>query len=572
MRGAFFLVAACFCAFANAQTMEFQEMDPAPQADTASNDSVTLSDIDKRVRVVTTYRPSVSDAFKINSLPQVQDTVSVSPTFEYSIVSVPIETEYNPEQIQAASMKGEPLDKLYKALATVGAGNYTTFLGDVKVNSLRSKEQQVGFQLHHYSSSGKIKLDDDEKYPAGYSTTFARFNGKKFIDDKVVFGDVNLQRDGYKQYGFYTAKKDSTLDKKDISQRYLMGDVKAGIASNSLDSSSLQYSFSAKYGVTQEMEKYAENAVGATVEVTKYIDQKAGGVELQGGYYGTSGNGLDSAQYGYIDATPWASLRVDQMRIKAGVGLVNVFGYDKFFIYPKINFSYYSYDDIVVPYIQLDGDCKLNTYREISMENPYIYSGLQVKPTNTKLRFIGGVRGKLGKDMPFNISGSYADVKDQYLFVNEIPLTDSMQNKFVVIYDDMKVANVHAEVGAKQGERIDLLLKGDYWHYTMGNEAQAWHLPTLEIGVAAKYNIQNKIIAGAELVYSGERKAKSSIEGISEYSLKPVVDANIGLEYRYTKILSAFLQLNNIAAQNYNRWNLYPSKRFNVLLGVTYAL
>jgi hypothetical protein len=53
--------------------------------------------------------------------------------------------------------------------------------------------------------------------------------------------------------------------------------------------------------------------------------------------------------------------------------------------------------------------------------------------------------------------------------------------------------------------------------------------------------------------------------------LKGTVDVNAGLEYRYTKRLSLFLQLNNIAALEYNKWNKYPTQRFNLLGGLTYV-
>ena len=49
------------------------------------------------------------------------------------------------------------------------------------------------------------------------------------------------------------------------------------------------------------------------------------------------------------------------------------------------------------------------------------------------------------------------------------------------------------------------------------------------------------------------------------------VDWNLGFEYRYTKILSAFLNFNNIEGERYFRWNNYPSQRFSFMGGITYA-
>jgi outer membrane cobalamin receptor len=49
------------------------------------------------------------------------------------------------------------------------------------------------------------------------------------------------------------------------------------------------------------------------------------------------------------------------------------------------------------------------------------------------------------------------------------------------------------------------------------------------------------------------------------------VDANINAEYRYTKKLAAFVRLNNLAAQQYQIWNNYPSQRMNGLLGINFS-
>jgi hypothetical protein len=41
------------------------------------------------------------------------------------------------------------------------------------------------------------------------------------------------------------------------------------------------------------------------------------------------------------------------------------------------------------------------------------------------------------------------------------------------------------------------------------------------------------------------------------------------VEYRYSKRISAFIQLNNIASQRYQRWYNYPVQPIQVMGGVT---
>ncbi|MFN6084250.1 MAG: hypothetical protein ACK476_04905 [Fluviicola sp.] len=54
------------------------------------------------------------------------------------------------------------------------------------------------------------------------------------------------------------------------------------------------------------------------------------------------------------------------------------------------------------------------------------------------------------------------------------------------------------------------------------------------------------------------------------YTLGPVVDMNLGVEYRYNKRISGFIKLNNIAAQRYQKWYNYPVQGFQGMVGATF--
>ena len=44
-----------------------------------------------------------------------------------------------------------------------------------------------------------------------------------------------------------------------------------------------------------------------------------------------------------------------------------------------------------------------------------------------------------------------------------------------------------------------------------------------------------------------------------EETLPLTIDANLGIEYRYSKLLSFWARFNNLAAQNYYLYHNYPS-------------
>ena len=68
--------------------------------------------INKVVRVVAAYTPVVSDANKINFLPEIKDTFSYVPSFTYQVLARQINVDFETEPLRAAKMVGEPEKEL----------------------------------------------------------------------------------------------------------------------------------------------------------------------------------------------------------------------------------------------------------------------------------------------------------------------------------------------------------------------------------------------------------------------------------------------------------------------------
>ncbi len=112
----------------------------------------------------------------------------------------------------------------------------------------------------------------------------------------------------------------------------------------------------------------------------------------------------------------------------------------------------------------------------------------------------------------------------------------------------------------------------------MTNELKPWHRPALQLTFSANYNLKNKIVVNADVFVVGKRFAYSdafgqgtniTISATSVEELKSIVDVNLGIEYRYSKKLSGFLNFNNLGFKRYEIWNNYRSYKFNFLAGIT---
>ena len=155
-------------------------------------------------------------------------------------------------------------------------------------------------------------------------------------------------------------------------------------------------------------------------------------------------------------------------------------------------------------------------------------------------------------------------------FVNDFVSTDTMGNQFNVVYDDIKLVHYFGEISVSPSEELVFNVKANYREYEMTNEAKPWHKPSFDLAFTTRYNLRQKIVLKADILALGKRYVKPITTGDID-ELESAIDINIGAEYRYSKVLSGFIQLNNLLSDNYYEWNLYPTYSFNIMAGLTYS-
>ena len=83
-----------------------------------------------KIITVFDYKPTISDAKKLAETPSVIDTILPKPEAVYQFDTRMFNTNYVPDSINAAKMKGEPLDSLYRGYMKGGLGNGINYMFD----------------------------------------------------------------------------------------------------------------------------------------------------------------------------------------------------------------------------------------------------------------------------------------------------------------------------------------------------------------------------------------------------------------------------------------------------------
>ncbi|MCB0401055.1 MAG: TonB-dependent receptor [Flavobacteriales bacterium] len=536
-------------------------------AQSGNVDSTTIISVDP-------YEPILTDAFKIKENPSIKDTNKIIPELKYSFLNKQVPVAYELETIKPAKIKGEPLVKLYRGYAKVGFGTNSTPLAELYFNAKRSRDFGWGFAGKHFSSSGINKIDY-----SGYSDNSLSLFGKRYLKEFTLYAKAGYDRYVNHYYGIPSDNLVEIGNADEIRQDIDKFSANFSLTRNFTDTSQFDYNFDVAYRMMSDIYDASENHVELNGKLSKYHKKELYqiGLELN---QNKLDNLLNQGSTMFVGINPEISTNAKNWQFKVGMGLyLNSFSDTKFHFYPKAEFKYNVVEHIVIPYVGINGGLQANNLNSFYLDNPFINTTtLAIQNSNQKYNLYGGIRGSLSSKITFNTSFSRQQVEGMPLYVKE--LGTGFDNRFTVFYDTVSVNKLTAELAYQKLEKWKVLFGANYFSYNAKNAIEAWHKPSIKVSLSGIYDLSDKIVVRTDLFYFGKQYAQSfetivssNVVTTTEFAeeLKGVFDANIGLEYRYTKKLSAFINFNNIASQSYERWQDYPTQKFQVLGGLTYS-
>ncbi|MBK6444788.1 MAG: hypothetical protein IPF81_05610 [Bacteroidetes bacterium] len=524
---------------------------------------------DKEYIIVKDYKPVLAESYKISDVPEGDTTTVNPPVMKYKAVSKKVETNYETSTIKAVKVTDEKLPKLYRNLVKLGIGNYTTYNGEAYINSLRSKKGALGLAVRHFSGSPSLNGAGE----ADFSQNKAVLSGKYFLENATFYGDLGYDRNVVHFYGYDS--NDSIIDKKNTKQRFSEFAFNAGIASNYLSKGHLDYGVHFGYTTFNDLFEVTENDFVVDGKVGKQLDNFYLKVDAGFNYFKKTDAEYEvlsinsNLNRNIIRVSPTFNFDKENIHLALG-GRLEVeknLGSDVH-LFPRIDFSLPIAEHILSVFANVDGNISKNSFRTIVYDNPFITSSIRPFNTINKLMLTGGLKGNFSSTVSFTAWVKYSKVDDLLMYVND----STYFNKFNLLRDDGSILNLHLEIGFMSDEKINLSLHLDQNSYKLDQYEKAWHLPSTIVSFVAKYNLRDKILVNATLLAHGITYAPIQVgTGYKPEKIKAYLDGNLGLEYRYSKILSVFVNLNNLSFTKYDRWYRYPTEGFNVLGGIAYS-
>jgi hypothetical protein len=527
------------------------------------------------------------DANKVSSWPQQKTDVVDIPPISYKLIPNKLNVEISPKTIKAASIKiEEPLKKLYRGYARAGFGLFTTPLAELYFMDGRNRNGSFSVHGKHLSSMGGVSSNDS--IPDSFSSNEIHLWGKRFLKKHAIEGRLDWDRQVMHYYGYDADILNDTnynvVNLPDSKQLFNNVGALVNLTSFHRDSTKVNYFGELAFYNYRDRYEGQENNLNLFAHARKFVNTELYSVDFDFNYnqfqfFERLDSTSSTADNAIISLTPRVKTIRDRLKVEIGAGIVaDLRGQPAFHFYPKIQASYSLFDDLFIPYVGLDGNLERSTFKSVTTVNPFIVTDPVLKSVSEKFRLYGGIRGTITKNASFNLKAAYSDYDNFMYFVNDSLYSPGSQ--FALIYDDLNILNLTGEVTVNQTDKLKLLVRGDYFIYTTGSEEHAWNQSSTKFTFSGIYNLQDKFTITAEVFTEGKRKFKSLApvrdqepekDGSYIVDLKGYADVNLGVEYRYTKRLSAFVKFNNMFASKYYRWSGYNVQRFNAMLGATYS-
>ncbi len=537
--------------------------------------------IKRSVTLYNPYKPTLQEATKRALLPSADDTATVNVAFRYDFTPGSFVPEYDVAPIKSAVLSPDPLPELKKGYVSLGVGTYLSPFLEISLSNGRSKNGTIGLYTRTYGSGGKVSLDDNTRVYGGFLDNQALLYGKKYFRRSRFDSDIDFRQMSRYAYGYDTDVTGYAPDKKDIRSLYYDVSGKARYFTMEPDSSDLNWDATVRYNLFTRQGDGIQHNPGITA---------SGGINMFGFYGGLDAEydlymfakGIDSKARNLLTLSPYITRGNEEWRFRFGLKLAadmkenhdplaggdtKLYGY----FYPDVSFTFRVIPKFMRFTVAIDGSLENNQARNTAYINPWMMPGdtlYTLRSTDNQLRIKAGLSGSMDVSATYALDVSFTMFKDMLLFMND---TLGVGNYFVPVFSDGTLLKVHGEVDYPLNNRLTLSFLGNYYGYDLSGQEHAWHKPKWDGAVKADYNLRNKIVASAGLTLTGERYAMvRAPEKTVKLPFNP--NLNLGVEYRYTPVLSFWIKCNNISYNRYYEWNYYPAMNYMLLGGLSYSL
>ena len=518
----------------------------------------------RTIDITSSFKPVLREAVKINFNAAAPVSDTSRPRLSYNI----------PQQNLLLGYLPAPLKPVALQIDSVNAWKYSNYI-KVGVGSVHIPYAQAGFSFGDgknsffnvfakgYTSKGKLPFQKNNYTgvsAAGTVRTAANLEWN---------GGVGFKSEDYFLYGFLPNTLPYTKDY--LRQRFQTYGAKLSLRNLQATEYGLTYNpnikvdvfsgnnFNGKATETNSVlnlpltksfgDEFAFN-LGVTADLTNY--KQASKTTVQNNLY-------------YV--SPTVQYKNENFNLYAGV--TPAWSNKVFHLLPNIMADIVTNDKSFTLQVGWIGYYEKGSYQRFAGINPWIAQPTSLMNTRAQ-ELYAGIKGMVWEHFTYSAKASAVQYRDLAMFVN-----DSVDGKtFYTLYSpSTQAVKLHGEIGWTQGEDLSWNNSITLTRYQkIEGQLAAWGLTPLELSSSLRWKLFKDFFLKGDLYAYGAAPYRSkvatnvyrSVNGQSGF------DMSAGVEFKVTKALNLWLQMNNIFNNKYERWNQYQVYGFNILGGIVF--
>ena len=523
----------------------------------AQRDSTKKQTID----ITSTYKPVLRNAVKVNfsaSNLTADTTKIVGP---YSIPAQNLFYTYQPVSLKPLALaQDSALAMGLRNYIKAGFGNFSTPYVSAGFSFGDGKTTLANLYADYVSSKGNIKNQD-------HSLLNIKGSGSYFTARNEVYGGVAIKQEDNYLYGYDHLTHNYA--KADVLQRFQDVSIRGGIRNKDKNETGINYNPNVEISVFSNQNKLTESSLVIDAPVEKTFDEVfsvkvAAKADIT--TYTTKGfipNNIKINNY-IFQLSPELIYAKEFLTIHGGVS--PAWDNGKLSVLPNIYGEVQIKDKSFMVQAGLVGRFIKNSYRNLSAVNPYL--GTITRQQNTReTELYGGIKTSVGKHFNFSAKAGIINYNNLPFYIND---TASDYKSFRVV-NESKVTDlrIHADMSFISQDKFTINGGLTFNGYTgMQDNAKAWGTIPLEITASMRWWAFKQVMLKSDFkaFTGGPYLLKNNVQK----TLSGAADLSAGIEFAINKNFSAWLDVNNIFNNKYERWHNYQVYGLNVLGGVIY--
>lgn len=567
----------------------------------------TTNYLNREMTLEREYDPSVQDANKVNTLPEIKEPEIRKIPIDYASITLPAFPQKEVGVLPSGKILANMEYNKRRGYLNLGAGNYMNLNGDVGYHILSSDKDQLRVFFSHRSSNGKVEyLQIDDKVKAKLNDNLGGLDFRHVFENAALrlgaqYGYTAFNYYGLPPYwGTFLPEEGGNLPEPDKETNQVNQTIKAYMGVESLENADLGYKvgidftrFSYKYGLGKIADGPAENKINGNIDINKLLGTDSRfGVKADVNYFFYSqpaeirnpetGELYVTGYENYMEATltPYYRMEGGNWNLQLGANIMYHTGNDKKFVAsPDIRFDIEVATRSVL-YAIATGSIQSNSLYDVSRQYRYIDPSWQIEPTRNWLDATIGFKSGIAKGFWFDIFGGYKiSTNDVFYFPNRSYTHGDFGNMITSASDfDTNLIFGGAHFKYNYQQLFEIGLKGVYnhWKATYGSSwigfsgtedlKHAYGRPKMEFTANVKVNPIDKL--SLDLSYYLATDRYTMLQGSQDFKMDNINELNLTGSYRINDTFSVYAKLNNLLFQKYELHYGYPMQGFNAMGGI----